>query len=156
MSGTEKFKVGDTVRIVQPALVDAAPPRVGRIGKVVDIDPGDQLFPFSVEADGLGAAYSSDELILMGDSARERVPPKTEAVADAIEQPAHYAGKSIEPIDAIESWGLDGNYYLGNVVKYVARHADKGKPVEDLKKARQYLTRAINALEGEPSWEARA
>lgn len=74
--------------------------------------------------------------------------------SDMIHEPAHYAGKSIEPIEAIESWGLDRNYYLGNVVKYLARHNDKGTPLQDLKKARQYLTRAINAMEGKPSWDS--
>ena len=58
--------------------------------------------------------------------------------------PSHYA-KSIQPIDAIDSWELDFN--LGNVIKYVARHKDKGKPREDLMKALYYLNRAISKLD---------
>lgn len=33
----------------------------------------------------------------------------------------------------------------GNVIKYVSRHKYKGKPLEDLKKARFYLDRLIAA-----------
>lgn len=42
---------------------------------------------------------------------------------------------------------FDGD--LGNVVKYVARAAHKGRELEDLKKAAWYLARKIGALEGE-------
>lgn len=73
--------------------------------------------------------------------------------ADAINFPSHYtAGRSIEPIDAIESWGL--GYRLGNVVKYVSRAGRKGDAVQDLKKARRYIDREIAALEGRTGvWE---
>jgi hypothetical protein len=64
------------------------------------------------------------------------------APADAVEGPKHYTFSSIEPIDAIEAWGL--NFKLANVVKYVARAQHKGKYVEDLKKARWYLDREIS------------
>jgi hypothetical protein len=61
---------------------------------------------------------------------------------DPVRNPGHYtAGRSIEPIDAIEDWQLD--FYLGNVVKYVSRAGRKGSAVEDLKKAQWYLDRAI-------------
>lgn len=53
--------------------------------------------------------------------------------------PAHY-DFAIEPIDAIESWGL--GFCLGNVVKYVAR-ADRKNGLEDLEKAAWYLSREI-------------
>lgn len=65
---------------------------------------------------------------------------------DPVDHPAHYT-HGIETADAIESWGLD--FFLGNVVKYVSRHAHKGRPLEDLKKARWYLDRAIKRLERE-------
>lgn len=65
---------------------------------------------------------------------------------DAI-RPAHYTGKSIEPIEVIQSWSL--NFCLGNVIKYVARAGlKKGSPaLEDLKKARQYLDFEIERIE---------
>lgn len=65
---------------------------------------------------------------------------------DPVNRPAHYTHGSIEVIDAIEDWKL--GFHLGNVVKYVARSAHKGKQLEDLKKARWYLERAIAQLGG--------
>lgn len=52
----------------------------------------------------------------------------------------HYKNKPIQPWDAIHAWGL--GFFAGNVVKYVARHKDKGG-IEDLKKARHYLDKLI-------------
>lgn len=62
---------------------------------------------------------------------------------DPVNRPAHYTSSGIETIDAIEAWDLD--YRLGNVVKYVSRAGkkDPAKTVEDLRKARWYLDRAI-------------
>ena len=60
-------------------------------------------------------------------------------------QPAHYASMSIQPSDAIESWGLC--WPLGNVIKYVARAGKKGQELEDLRKAADYLQRRIKQLE---------
>ncbi len=60
---------------------------------------------------------------------------------DSIDRPRHYTFGSIEVIDAIEAWQL--GFHLGNVVKYVARAAHKGRYVEDLQKARWYLDREI-------------
>ena len=64
---------------------------------------------------------------------------------EKVNHPSHYNAGSIEVIDAIEDWQLDFN--AGNVVKYVARHTHKGKPLEDLKKARWYLQRLIDNIE---------
>ena len=73
---------------------------------------------------------------------RGNMPKKKEMVF----HPEHY-NKGIEVIDFIESWGLDFNE--GNVVKYVTRHKLKGKPLEDLKKARFYIDRLIALQERE-------
>lgn len=65
---------------------------------------------------------------------------------DVVNHPPHYKSDSgIESIDVIESFGL--NFHLGNVIKYILRHNKKGKPLEDLKKARWYLDREIEKLE---------
>jgi hypothetical protein len=40
-------------------------------------------------------------------------------------------------------------YLEGNCKKYLHRYRYKGKPVEDLKKARWYLDRLIIEMEGE-------
>jgi hypothetical protein len=50
--------------------------------------------------------------------------------------PKHYQGK-ITPFDVIDEWKLD--FYLGNVVKYVARHNKKGTAKDDIDKAIHYL-----------------
>ncbi len=64
---------------------------------------------------------------------------------DNVNHPPHYKAGGIETIDFIEAKDL--NYRLGNVVKYVTRAEKKGNPIEDLKKARWYLDREINARE---------
>lgn len=62
-------------------------------------------------------------------------------------RPTHYTRGGLEVIDAIEAWGLDSNFLLGNVIKYVARAGHKGPAVICLRKARWYLDRAIKNLE---------
>jgi hypothetical protein len=64
---------------------------------------------------------------------------------DPVNHPPHYKAGGVETIDFIEAKDL--NYRLGNVVKYVTRAEKKGNPIEDLKKARWYLDREINARE---------
>jgi hypothetical protein len=69
---------------------------------------------------------------------------------DLIKEPPHYIKlRPHEPIDVIETWAL--NYRLGNVVSYIARAEHKGTKLQDLKKARQFLTWEIEALEKEQS-----
>ena len=64
-----------------------------------------------------------------------------------INHPKHYNAGKIEVIDAIEEWNM--GFCDGNVIKYVARHKHKGKPIEDLKKAKWYLERLIQQYEQE-------
>lgn len=71
------------------------------------------------------------------------VPTPTPSV-DLVNHPPHYKAGGIEVIDFIEAKGL--NYRLGNVVKYVARAGLKGAALQDLKKARWYLNREIDAI----------
>ena len=64
---------------------------------------------------------------------------------DPVTHPSRYADKQIETIDYIrDTLTPDGfvDYCIGNVIKYVSRWRKKGG-VEDLKKARVYLTWAI-------------
>lgn len=75
------------------------------------------------------------------------MPEVSDRPADPIDRPAHYTYSAIEPIDAIEAWEL--GFHLGNVVKYIARAGRKGSEIQDLKKARWYLDRAIKHLEQE-------
>jgi hypothetical protein len=64
-----------------------------------------------------------------------------------VNHPAHYNTGKFEVIDVIDDWGLD--FYSGNCIKYIARAGkkDPNKLLEDLEKARWYLTRKIENLQ---------
>lgn len=66
---------------------------------------------------------------------------------DMIKRPEHYCFSKFEPKDVIRDWGL--NFNLGSAVKYIARAGRKDDIVQDLKKAREFLTFEIEALEAE-------
>ena len=79
---------------------------------------------------------------------RTSLPPQMPEVSlntEKIVHPIHYNTGKIEVIDFIQDQKL--NFNRGNVVKYVARAAHKGKELEDLKKARFYLDYEIKQLE---------
>lgn len=66
--------------------------------------------------------------------------PKTEikgeeSASDKQVGGTHYKG-DLQPIDVIDSWGLD--FYEGSALKYLARHRKKNG-AEDIKKAIHYL-----------------
>ena len=65
-------------------------------------------------------------------------------------RPEYYGGKNnpYEVFRVLEEWGLDKDFYLGNVIKYIARAGKKNKSTEkeDLKKALVYLQRRIDSL----------
>lgn len=69
-------------------------------------------------------------------------------VDDPVNHPAHYTAGGVECIDAIEA-ALIGYkdpvkaWLVGQVIKYVWRAPLKGNALEDMKKARFYLDRAI-------------
>lgn len=71
---------------------------------------------------------------------------------DAVNHPNHYTAGTLETIDSIEAmvgqagWSPATGYRLGNVLKYIWRHRDKGDPKENLKKALWYLQRELDAL----------
>lgn len=69
-------------------------------------------------------------------------------VFDAVNKPAHYNAGKIEVIEAIEDWGLDKDFCLGNAIKYIARAGkkDPAKTIEDLNKAIWYINRKIKGL----------
>ena len=72
-------------------------------------------------------------------------------MADNVNHPPHYGGADnpYEAVKVLEAWGLDLDFYLGSVLKYISRAGRKdGAPIlEDLKKARWYLDRKIARLE---------
>ncbi len=74
----------------------------------------------------------------------DRIPKVEEP--DPVNHPSHYVTDKLEVIDVIEAFGI--GFHLGNVVKYVLRAGRKNNTIEDLKKARWYLDRAIKNMEG--------
>ena len=64
---------------------------------------------------------------------------------DMVHRPPHYRQGTIEVIEVIER--LDLGYHAGQVVKYVSRYRYKGAPVQDLQKARWYLSRLMEIEE---------
>jgi hypothetical protein len=69
----------------------------------------------------------------------------------SLPRPVYYGGadNTYEVFNVLEAWKLDKDFYLGNVIKYVARvgKKDPSKVKEDLQKALVYLQRRINSLE---------
>jgi uncharacterized Zn finger protein (UPF0148 family) len=64
---------------------------------------------------------------------------------DSVKHPKHYTShpSGIEVIEITKHM----NFCLGNAIKYILRCDEKGKPVEDLKKAIQYLEFEIERRE---------
>jgi hypothetical protein len=66
-------------------------------------------------------------------------------------RPIYYGGESnpYEVFKVLEAWGLDKDFYLGNVIKYVVRSGKKhpGSYKEDLQKAVVYLQKRIDSLD---------
>lgn len=75
-----------------------------------------------------------------------RTPVAMETTNDVVNHPKHYTDGKIEVIDFIEDKKL--GFHLGNTVKYVARAGkkDPNKTIEDLEKAKWYLSRQIELL----------
>ena len=71
---------------------------------------------------------------------------KPQGKEDVVNRPHHYNSGNIECIDAIKE-SMEPEQFLGylkgNCLKYLWRYEYKGKPVEDLRKARWYLERLI-------------
>ena len=66
-----------------------------------------------------------------------------------LDRPKYYggAGNTYEVFNVLEAWGLDKDFYLGNVMKYLARAGKKtSNKKEDLQKALVYLQRRIDKL----------
>lgn len=67
---------------------------------------------------------------------------------DPVNHPKHYTAhpSGVECIEITEHF----NFNKGNAIKYIWRSSDKGKEVEDLRKARWYIDREIaRILNGE-------
>lgn len=73
-----------------------------------------------------------------------------DVVVDVVNSPPHYKAGGIEAIEGIEASmapEVYAGYLKGSCLKYLWRYEKKGKPIEDLKKARWFLDRLIAAQE---------
>lgn len=71
---------------------------------------------------------------------------------DMVNSPDHYKGDKIECIEYLKDnipWEGYIGYLEGSFKKYTHRWRRKGKPLEDLRKARWFLDRLISELEGD-------
>ncbi len=131
------FKVGDKVRLKRPDLAGRL--AAGTVRKVEDY--------YLIFETPFGDYQAYVEGVQHLEGANEVKPP-----TNNVDHPSHYTAGTLETIDAIEAMvGQDGwspatGYRLGNVLKYLWRHAHKGG-LESLKKARWYLDREIAACE---------
>lgn len=59
------------------------------------------------------------------------------------QQPDYYASNGLSPIEAMKQGLISQEQYsgfiIGNIIKYVVRAGKKGNPIEDLKKAKDYI-----------------
>ena len=70
---------------------------------------------------------------------------------DNVNRPSHYTSGEIECIDAIKASMTPEEFrgfLKGNSMKYIWRYRQKGKPIEDLRKAEWYLKKLIEEVEG--------
>ena len=69
-------------------------------------------------------------------------------VSPTVDHPEHYTShpSGVECIDITEHF----NFNIGNAIKYLWRAGLKGDAVEDLEKARWYITREIARISTEP------
>jgi hypothetical protein len=109
----------------------------------------------------MSGAHAAD-LIADAEQAAEGGATYTLDEVEAVHAPAHYtwlgtalAALGLSDAANIEAWDVldaafPSNPHLWNAGKYLLRQGRKGgeeKRLEDLRKARQYLDRAIEALE---------
>ena len=77
---------------------------------------------------------------------------RDEVEDDVVNQPPNYGNGRIECIEYMRD-NMDHmmfmGYLEGNAKKYMHRYRYKGKPVEDLRKAKWYLEYLIKEMEGE-------
>jgi len=111
--------------------------------------PGDKYSPY---ADMTKDVYGKDTSITTNPcpTAEEIDWTKRVVKLDEGPRPNYYGGKDnpYEVFQVLEAWGLDKDFYLGNVIKYLARAGKKNKLTEkeDLQKALVYLQKRIDSL----------
>jgi hypothetical protein len=78
--------------------------------------------------------------------AKENAATERRLKYDNVKQPEHYQQYRFEPIKVRQDWDLPP--MVDSALKYIARYRFKGKPIEDLEKAIQYLQREVDHMRG--------
>lgn len=139
MENKFKFAIGDNVKVNEKSSLYN-----GITGTISDIvfDPLSNTTTYKVDDSSGGSEWFSEQQL---NYCRRREEP----VVDMVSHPPHYEG-NIECIDAmIEVLGKEGviHFCIGNAFKYIWRCLKKHEtPVEDLKKCRWYISKAIELL----------
>lgn len=68
----------------------------------------------------------------------------------------HYTSTTLQPWDVMSAWqhpaqGPFEGFLWGNALKYLQRYRRKGKPVQDLEKAKHYIEQLLRELDNEHS-----
>lgn len=92
---------------------------------------------------GLKAAYRAEVSEWSAPGGKSAVFRKKD---DPVEHPSHYTYGKYEVIDVLSEF-FANDPLCWQVGKYIMRYQHKGKPLEDLKKARFYLNRRIEEYE---------
>lgn len=79
----------------------------------------------------------------MNDNSIEEIKKE---ISDTVKNPKHYTFGKYEVIDILLDW-FPNDPLLWQVGKYIARAKHKGKMLQDLYKAKEYLERKIKEVE---------
>ena len=132
-----KYNVGDKVRIRRDLSADGI-----NVNPLMISFAGSMATITRVYGDGVAYAVDIDK----GDWFWQN--SMLEDVDDADDKtvnPDYYKFHGYDVFDIADYFGL--SFPLGNAIKYILRHKDETKRLEDLKKARQCLDRAIELME---------
>ena len=70
-------------------------------------------------------------------------------MTDMVSSPPHYTQGNVEYMDAMEAIGIGEEACRAAAIKYLWRLRDKGKALEDARKAQWYVNRLVSQLEKE-------
>lgn len=155
-----KYKVGDKVRVRKDLermkvyggnlTYDSMTFFRGRIVTIAEDNCVGDVY--TIKEDGSRSVWTDEMFEGLANEApsiTRRINNKNNAIngltnTDTI-KPDYYQFHGYDVFDIAEHFGL--SFPLGNALKYILRHKDETKRLEDLKKARQCLDRAIELME---------
>ena len=145
----KRLKPGDQLEVIRGN-------KCHRVGDILTVRSPDKWNDGDIVVGGPDGEDIGNDLVHINDvrlynAPRQKVGPVTPT--DPVTAPQHYRapGLDVECMDVIQALGL--NFPLGSALKYIWRHQSKGNPLQDLKKARENLSRAIADLEADENGE---